>query len=55
MQELNKTIALQQLNFAQEILALLEQNENIIMVMRNEARFYFNGEVKKQNFWYWAD
>lgn len=38
------------------MLALYEQNKNmIVVVMSDKAYLYLNGDVNKQNCWYWVD
>ena len=54
VQELNVRDYTQRLNFAQEVLALYEQNENMMVAMSDEAHFHLNGAVNKQNYRYWA-
>lgn len=44
----------QRLNFAQQMLVLYEQNEDLMVIMSDEALFHLNASVNKQNFRYWA-
>ena len=44
----------QRLNFAKQMLALYEQNEDLEVILSDEAHFHLNGSVNKQNFRYWA-
>lgn len=48
VQELSKNDCPRRPKFAQEMLALHEQKENLMMVMSDEAHFYLNGDVSKQ-------
>lgn len=54
VQKLNERDYPQRLNFAQQMLELLEQNENMLLVMSDEAHFHLNGFVNRQNYRYWA-
>jgi hypothetical protein len=54
VQELNVRDYPQRLNFAQEMLALYEQNENMMVAMSDEAHFHLNGAVNNQNYRHWA-
>lgn len=42
------------LRFAQVMSNLMEENENIILLMSDEAHFHLDGAVNKQNCRYWA-
>ena len=44
----------QHLSFCQTMLDLFEENEELILIMIDEAHFHLNGTVNKQNFRYWA-
>jgi hypothetical protein len=44
----------QRLHFAQEMLALFVQNEDLMLVMSDEAHFHLNGAVNRHNCRYWA-
>ena len=37
-----------------QMLDMFEENENLTLIMSDEAHFYLNGTVNKQNFRYWA-
>lgn len=54
VQQLNPRDYVQRLNFAREMEAILEQNDNIILFMSDEAHFHLNGMVNQQNCRYWA-
>ena len=45
VQQMNETDYPQQLNFARTMLTLLEENENIMSFMSDEAHFHLNGAV----------
>ena len=36
------------------MLGIIEEHEDMIIMMSDEAHFHVNGSVNKQNFWYWA-
>ena len=36
------------------MLDMFEENENLTLIMSDEAHFHLNGTVNKQNFRYWA-
>lgn len=55
VQQLNVRDYAQRLNFAQQMLDLFEENENMSLLMSDEAHFHLNGAVNKQNCRYWAD
>ena len=54
VQELRATDYEQREDFAFRMQVLLEENENAIIVMSDEANFHLSGEVNKQNLRYWA-
>lgn len=54
VQKILPTDHLQRLQFSQRMLELLE-DENLIMMMSDEAHFHIDGYVNKQNCRYWAD
>ena len=54
VQQMNETDYPQRLNFARTMLTLFEENENIMLLMSDEAHFHLNGAVNKQNCRYWA-
>lgn len=54
VQKLNARDYLQRLNFAQAMLALYEQDANMMVAMSDEAHFHLNGAVSKQNYRYWT-
>lgn len=45
----------QRMNFAREMEALIDQNENLILFMSDEAHFHLNSMVNQQNCRYWAN
>uniref|UniRef100_A0A146LES1 DUF4817 domain-containing protein n=1 Tax=Lygus hesperus TaxID=30085 RepID=A0A146LES1_LYGHE len=45
----------QRMNFAREMEALIDQNENLILFMSDEAHFHPNTMVNQQNCRYWAN
>ena len=54
VQQLNPGDYQQHLSFRQTMLYMLEENENLTLIMSDEAHFHLNGTVNKQNFRYWA-
>ena len=44
----------QRVDFAVRMQVILEENENAIIIMNDEAHFHLNGTVNKQNLRYWA-
>lgn len=44
----------QRLNFARQMEEIFAENENLILLMSDEAHFHLNGMVNKQNCRYWA-
>lgn len=54
VQKILPTDHLQRLHFSQRMLELLK-DENLIIMMSDEAHFHINGYVNKQNCRYWAD
>jgi len=44
----------QRLNFAGQMKAIFEANDNVILLMSDEAHFHLNGMVNQQNCRYWA-
>ena len=55
VQELRATDYEQREDFAIRMQVLLEENENAIIIMSDEAHFNLSGEVNKQNLRYWAN
>lgn len=55
VQQLQPGDYVQRMNFAREMQALIEQNENLILFMSDEAHFHLNGMVNQQNCRYWAN
>ncbi|PSN38559.1 hypothetical protein C0J52_14825 [Blattella germanica] len=45
----------QGMNFARQMEALIDQNENLILFMSDEAHFHLNSMVNQQNCHYWAN
>ena len=43
------------MNFTREMEALIDQNENLILFMSDEAHFHLNSMVNQQNCHYWAN
>jgi transposase len=54
VQQLKATDYEQREDFAVRMQVLLEEHENSIIIMSDEAHFHLNGEVNKQNFRYWS-
>jgi hypothetical protein len=54
VQKMNETDYPQRLNFAHTMLTLYEENENMTLLMSDEAHFHLEGSVNKQNSRYWA-
>jgi len=54
VQELRATDYEQREDFAIRMQVLLEENENAIIIMCDEAHFYLSGDVNKQNLRFWA-
>ena len=54
VQELRATGYEQREYFAIRMQVLLEENENGIIIMSDEAHFYLSGEINKQNLRYWG-
>ena len=54
VQTLNKGDYQQRSAFAELMLEIIEENEDAIIMMSDEAHFHLNGSVNKQNFRYWA-
>ena len=54
VQEVRATDYEQREDFAIGMQVLLEENENAIIIMSDEAHFHLSGEVNKQNLRYWA-
>jgi len=54
VQELRATDYEQREDFAIRMQVLLEEYENTIIIMSDEAHFHLSGEVNKQNLRYWA-
>jgi len=54
VQELKETDYPQRMEFAQQMLGLYEENEDLMLLMSDEAHFHLNGSVNKQNCRYWA-
>lgn len=54
VQKLLPTDHLQRLQFSQRMLELME-DENVVIMMSDEAHFHIDGYVNKQNCRYWAD
>ena len=54
IQTLNKGDYQQCSAFAELMLEIIEENEDAIIMMSDEAHFHLNGSVNKQNFRYWA-
>jgi hypothetical protein len=44
----------QRINFAQLMIEIIENNDNIVLFMSDEAYFHLNGYVNSQNFRYWS-
>jgi hypothetical protein len=55
VQQLNHRNYVKRLNFAREMEAILDQNNNIILFMTDEAYFHLNGMVNQQNCRNWSD
>lgn len=55
VQQLNPGDYVKRLNFAREMEAIFDQNENIILFTTDEAHFHLNGTVNQQNYRYWSD
>ena len=53
-QQLKPTDHEQRLNFARQMKTIFEANDNLTLLMSDEAHFHLNGMVNKQNFRYWA-
>jgi len=53
-QELRATDYEQREDFAIRMQVLLEENENTISIMIDEAHFHLSGEVNKKSLRYWA-
>ena len=54
VQQLNPRHYQQRLSFCQTMLDIFEENEDLTLIMSDEAHFHLNGTVNKQNFRYWA-
>lgn len=56
-QQLKQQDNISRLHFANEFIAILNENGNVLnnLFMSDEAHFYLNGYVNKQNYRYWAD
>ena len=54
VQQLNPRDYQQRLSFCQTMLDMFEENKDLTLIMSDEAHFYINGTVNKQNFQYWA-
>ena len=54
VQQLNVRDYAQRVDFAVRMQVILEENENAIIIMSDEAHFHLNGTVNKQNLRYWA-
>jgi len=54
VQTLNEGDYQQRLASAKLMLEIIEEHENAIIMMSDEAHFHLNGSVNKQNFQYWA-
>ena len=54
VQTLNEGDYQQHSAFAELMLEIIEENEDTIIMMSDEAHFHLNGSVNKQNFQYWA-
>jgi len=52
--ELNVGDYTQKVVFAENMLAIFEDNDNAIIIMNDEAHFNLNGVVNKHNYRYWA-
>ena len=53
-QQLKPTDHEQRLNFARQMKTIFEANDNLTLLMSDEAHFHLNGMVNTQNFRYWA-
>jgi len=54
LQTLNEGDYEQRSAFAELMFEIIEENEDAIIMMSDEAHFHLNGSVNKQNFRYWA-
>jgi len=54
VQTLNEEDYQQRSAFAELMLEIIEEHEDAIMMMSDEAHFHLNGPVNKQNSRYWA-
>jgi hypothetical protein len=54
VQEVNENDYPKRLEFAQTMLNIFEEHEDLLVVMSDEAHFHLNGAVSKQNCRYWA-
>ena len=54
VQQLNPRDYQQRLSFCQTMLDMFEENEDLTLIMSDEAHFHLNGTVNKQNSRYWA-
>jgi hypothetical protein len=54
VQEVNENDYPKHLEFAQTMLNIFEEHEDLLVVMSDEVHFHLNGTVNKQNCRYWA-
>ena len=54
VQQLNRQDCQQGLPFCQTMLDMFEENEDLTLIINNEAHFHLNGTVNRQNLQYWA-
>ena len=54
VQTLNEVDYQQRLAFAELMLEIMEEHEDAIIMVSDEAHFHLNGSVNKQNFRCWA-
>lgn len=53
-QQLNPDDYRQRLQFCQRMMAILEENENAVLLMSDEAHFHLDGSVNKHNCRFWC-
>ena len=54
VQTLNEGDYQQRLAYSELMLEIIEEHEDVIVMISDEAHFNLNGSVSKQNFRYWA-
>jgi transposase len=55
VQQLNERDFLQRVQFCREMLVMFEENQHFLLFMSDEAHFYLNGFVNKQNCRFWSE